>query len=82
MTSTLNQRQHGLLAEINETGPVGITELALNIGATESATRSAVKRLAARGLVDHTGITYRRNGCLAWFLTEYGDQVVAGELAA
>jgi DNA-binding MarR family transcriptional regulator len=72
MGPRLNTNQREALVEIHLLGPILISDLAFNLVRTQSATRSAVKRLAARGLVDHTEVTYSARG-LAWFTTDAGD---------
>ena len=70
----LNARQREVLAEIGYSGPIGIAELAFRCLATDSATRSAVKRLEARGLVDYTLVDGGHTHVRRWFLTDAGER--------
>lgn len=78
---TLTDQQAELLIEIVATAPVAITDLAVNTGRTVSATRSAVKRLEGKGLVEVSFVNGGHTSTPHWLGTDAGDKL-ADELTA
>lgn len=73
----LTEEQLALLTEIEEMDWSTIATIASSIGRTRSATRSAVKRLKKRGLVQHSEITYAGRDGLRWAVTDAGVEALA-----
>jgi predicted transcriptional regulator len=72
----LNEEQVELLIEIDLLGPISTADLASDVGRTQSATRSAARRLTKRGLVAESYINGGHTNLLHWITTEAGDKLV------
>jgi predicted transcriptional regulator len=75
VNTKLTKQQAELLIEIVATAPIAIADLAINTGRTESATRSAVKRLASRGLVECSFVNGGHTHTPHWIGTDDGDML-------
>jgi DNA-binding MarR family transcriptional regulator len=75
----LTEQQFEMLVSVVTEGPISVADLAGSVYRTEAATRSAIRRLAARGLVSMTMVDGGHTRTPRWFATDEGEALAEAE---